>query len=102
MEGGAAHGLEQLMCVVAAPPHVYKGGRGRRPALGAPQVGGVSLGLLVGFTPLSFYRKGKGGRRERRRRKGGRRPLPLSNSDSHWGGHPCGLPPISPMAHKAH
>ena len=36
--------------------------------------------------PPSFYRRGKGGRRGRGRRKGGPRPLPLSNSDSPWGG----------------
>ena len=28
MEEGAAHGLEQLMCVRGAPTPVYKGGRG--------------------------------------------------------------------------
>ena len=44
----------------------------RRPALGAPQVGGDPLGLLVGFGPPSFYQREKGGRR----RKGGLRPLP--------------------------
>ena len=76
MEGGAAHGLEQLMCVVAAPPHVYKGGRGRRPALGAPQVGGVLLGLLVGFGPLPFTQGGKGEGEGGGEGKGGAAPSP--------------------------
>ena len=36
MERDAAHGLEQLICVLAVPPHIYIGGRGRGAARGAP------------------------------------------------------------------
>ena len=41
-------------------------------------------GVLVGFVPtlFSFYRRGKRGRKGSRRRKGGWRPLPKSNSAS--------------------
>ena len=49
---------------------VYKGGRERRPALGVPQVGGVLLGLLVGFAPLPFTGGGKGKEREREKERG--------------------------------
>ena len=66
MEGGPAHGLEQLMCVLGATP-IYKGGMERRSALGAPQVGhGVLVGLLlacpmmVGRPPLSLYIRRQG------------------------------------------
>ena len=58
--GGTAHYLEQLMCVRGAPTPVYKGGRGEEAGLGAPQVGGVPLGLLVQFGPLPFIGGGKG------------------------------------------
>ena len=58
MDGGTAHGLEQLCVLRGAPSPVYKGGRGEEAGLGARQVGGVPLGLLVQFAPLSFYRKG--------------------------------------------
>ena len=75
MDGGAAHGFGQLMCVVG-PPHVYKGGRGRRPALGAPKVGGVPLGLLVGFAPLPYIGGGKGEGEGEGEGKGGAAPLP--------------------------
>ena len=76
MEGGTAHGLEQLVCIIGAPP-VYKGGRGEVwPApRGAP--GGVLLPPGVGLPPLALLEK-EGGRRKR---KGGRRPPSLSYSD---------------------
>ena len=34
--------------------------------------------------------------------KGGAPPPPLVQFGLPWGGTPCGLPPLSPMAHKAH
>ena len=60
MEGGAAHGYEQLLCLIGVPP-VSKGGRERRLALGVPQVGGSPSWTPSGIRPpLPFPEGGKG------------------------------------------
>ena len=92
-------------------PHapVYKGGEEEAGQQGARQGEGspTRTPVLVGFGPtlFSFYRRGKRGRRGSRRRKGGWRPLPKSNSASSLVGgapSPCGLVSLPPMAHKTH
>ena len=91
------------------PAPVYKGGEEEAGQQGARQGEGspTRTPVLVGFGPtlFSFYRRGKRGRRGSRRRKGGWRPLPKSNSASSLVGGapaPCGLVSLPPMAHKAH
>ena len=88
---------------------VSKGGEEEAGQQGARQGEGspTRTPVLVGFGPIlfSFYRMGKRGRRGSRRRKGGWRPLPKSNSASSLVGGapaPCGLVSLPPMAHKAH
>ena len=86
MEGGTAHGLEQLMCVRGAPPPYIKEGEGRRPALGAPQVGGFLLGLLVGFDPPFLLPEGERGKEREEEKERGAQPPPLVQ----FGLLPCG------------
>ena len=57
------------------PLYISVGGEERQ-LRGAPQVGGVLLGFLVGFTPFPFNGGGKGGGEREGEGKGGRRPLP--------------------------
>src|SRR5215216_2693253 len=49
--------------------------------------------------PFLLLEVERGKEREREKERGGRAPFPLSNSDTHGGGTPCGLPYLSPMAH---
>ena len=91
------------------PTPVYKGGEEEAGQQGARQGEGspTRTPVLVGFGPtlFSFYRRGKRGRRGSRRRKGGWRPLPKSNSASSLVGGapaPCGLVSLPPTAHMAH
>ena len=58
------------------PRPVYKGGRGEEAGLGARQVGGVPLGLLVQFGPLPFIGGGKGEGEGEGKGKGGHAPSP--------------------------
>ena len=110
MQGGTAHGQEIVCCAFGVPPApVYKGGEEEADQQGARQGEGspTRTPVLVGFGPtfFSFYRRGKRGRRGSRRRKGGWRPLPKSNSASSLVGGapaPCGLVSLPPMAHMAH
>ena len=61
MEGGATHGLEQLMCVRGAPTPIYKGGRGEEAGLGVPQVGRNPTWTPSPIRPhFPFTGKGKG------------------------------------------
>ena len=73
MEGAPHMARKQLMCLEVPPRPVYKGGRGEEAGLGRAKWRGIPLGLVVLFapTPLSFYQRGKGGRRGSRRRNGG-------------------------------
>ena len=100
---------DQLVCLWGAPAPVYKGGEEEAGQQGARQGEGspTRTPVLVGFGPtlFSFYRRGKRARRGSRRRKGGWRPLPKSNSTSSLVGGapaPCGLVSPPPMAHMAH
>ena len=67
----------------------------QRPAIGAPQVGGVTLGLLVGFAPIPFIGGGKGEGGEEEKERGAPPPPLVQFGLLPWGGHPlgAGLPP---------
>ena len=68
---GAPHTAKNNWCILEAPPApIYKGGRGEEASLGAPQVGGVPLGLLVQFAApflLSWGERGKEREKEKER-----------------------------------
>ena len=65
---------KQLMCLWGALAPVYKGGEGRRPALGAGQVGGNRLGLLVLVAPFLLSEGERGKKREREKERGATPP----------------------------
>ena len=81
--GGTTHGLEQLVCVLGAPP-VYKGVRGEADGLGGGRAkGGVLLPPGVGLL-LSLVGVGEG-KGEGQGRKGAP-PFPSPIRTSPWGG----------------
>ena len=92
---GAPHTAKTIDMFWGAPLPLYiKEERGGRPAIGARQVGGVPLGLLVLVSsPFLPTERGKG-KEGRGRRKGGPHPPPLVQFGLPWGGRTsCGLPP---------
>ena len=98
---GAPHTAKNNWCVLEAPPApVYKGGRGEEAGLGARQVGGNPIGLLVLFAPSSFYQRGNGEGEGEGEGKGGRTPSPCPIRTPHGGRHPlvgCLASPLWPM-----
>src|SRR5215216_1805011 len=94
----------QLLCSRVPPAPVYKGGREEagRPLLGVPEEGSSTRTP----SPSRIPSRGKGeeGRKRRKGRKGGRRPLPLVQFRPKGGAQPApvALPlfPLKPI--KAH
>ena len=105
MEGGAAHGLEQFMCVRGAPNPVYKGGRGEEASIGVTPSGGSPTWTPSPIRAPFLLPKGERGEvREEEKARGGATPTPCpiwfplggGRASPLWAGVPPSYGPYGP------